>query len=233
MRPVLFLQNGEEDGPGLFARVLSGMGISLEVIHAWRGDRLPETLAAYRGLAVGGGGMSAYQSDRFLAEEVRLLRCARDTGTPVLGFCLGAQLLSLALGGRVFPNYTREIGLFEVRFTPEAGSDPLWQGHTAPFFPIHWHGDTFSLPPGAVWLASSRITPHQLFRWGPRMYGFQFHLEFDLPVVREMIRSDAPLLEANGVDPHRLLADAERHLPGVEPVGRAVFSRWAGLLDSQ
>jgi GMP synthase (glutamine-hydrolysing) len=229
MRPVLFLQNGEEDGPGLFAKVLSERGIPLEVVHAWRGDLLPATLDSYSGLAVGGGAMSAYQSDAFLLSETRLLRAARQSGLPAIGFCLGAQLMSLALGGRVFPNYAREIGLFDVQFKPEADSDALWQG-TDRFFPIHWHGDTFSLPPGATWLASSQITPHQLFRWGKNFYGLQFHLEFDLPVVREMIRSDAALLAANGVNPDQLLADAELHLPSVEPVGRTVFSRWAGFL---
>ena len=232
MRPVLFIQNGEEDGPGLFGRVLSELGVPLSVAHAWRNDPLPDSLAAYCALAIGGGAMSAFQSDQFpfLNAEIRLLRNARDHRIPAIGFCLGAQLMAMALGGRVFKNHTREIGLYEVRFRHGAETDPLWTGTTRPFFPIHWHSDTFSLPPGATWLASSRITPHQLFRWGTLFYGLQFHLEFDLPVVRGMIHSDAALLAANGIDPARLLADAELHLPDTEPVGRSIFSRWTQRL---
>ncbi|MES2568440.1 MAG: type 1 glutamine amidotransferase, partial [Verrucomicrobiota bacterium] len=101
--------------------------------------------------------MSAYETDRypFLRHEMALIQSARLQNKPVLGICLGAQLMAAAFGGLVFPHTTKEIGLFEVRFTRDAEADPLWEGLTVPFAPVHWHGDTFSLPPGAALLASS------------------------------------------------------------------------------
>jgi len=234
MQPVLFLQNGPEDGPGLFARTLSDIGIPCDIVHAWRGDPIPATLEAHSGLALGGGHISAYHTDAhpFLLTERALVLQAHQRGIPVLGMCLGAQLMAAALGASVHRNHTQEIGFFEVRFHPAAADDPLWHGLTQPLFPVHWHRDTFALPPDATLLASSDITPHQAFRWGRLSYGFQFHLEFDLPVINDMIREDHESLLNCGVDPHQFIAQAHAHLPNVEPIGRTVFTRWAALLPS-
>jgi GMP synthase (glutamine-hydrolysing) len=179
MKRVLFVQNGEGDGPFLLAAALAECGVALEVIHAWHRQPLPKALSDFHGLAIGGGSMSAYQLSEFefLSDELALITQASAEQKPVLGMCLGAQLMATAFGGKGFPNSAKEIGLHEVSFTPEADSDPLWHGLTAPFHPVHWHGDTFSLPGGATLLASSQITPHQLFRLDHRHYGFQFHLE--------------------------------------------------------
>ncbi len=229
---VLFIQNGEEDGPGLFARVLQSSGVGLEVLHAWRGEAIPADIEGYSGLAIGGGAIGAYQVQEypFLESEMQLIRSARITGTPVLGLCLGAQLIAGALGGQVHPHHTKEIGFFEVRLSPAAGSDPLWAGLDTTFRPVHWHSDTFTLPPDAVLLGSSSLTPNQLFRCGDNLYGLQFHLEFDLPVLSAMIESDAESLREAGVDPTDFLRAANERLAAVEPIAEAVFARWTTLL---
>ena len=230
---VLFLQHGEFDGPGLFAPVLAECGIALETRHVWRGEAVPSQPGAYAGIAFGGGGMSVYEAEQhpFLKEEILLVQATRAANRPMLGMCLGAQLMAEALGGRVFANGAKEIGFHEVRFTPEAEGDALWHGHTAAFQPVHWHGDTFSLPPDAALLASSTLTPHQLFRVGDRSYGFQFHLEIDSAVLSAMVADDTEgYLPAHGVDPAALLHSAATRLPAVEPTARTVFARWAGLL---
>jgi GMP synthase (glutamine-hydrolysing) len=228
VRPILYLQNDPQDGPGLLATVLGELGGTLEVIHAWKGERVPAGPEAWAAIAIGGGGMSAYELDHypFLFDEMGLIRAAHREGIPLLGFCLGAQLVAGAFGGEVFANRKMEIGFYPVRLDPKAAADPLWQGQPVVFEPVHWHGDTFSLPPDAELLASSAITPHQLFRLEDRHYGLQFHLEIDAPVLTDMVTTDRAWLAEAGVDPDGFLRSAAAALPAVEPIGRAVFTRW-------
>lgn len=228
MKPILFIQNGDTDAPGLFARVLRDLGATLEIVHAWQEEPVPQDPSAWGGIAVGGGAMSAYEWEEYpwLRDSSMLIRAAREQRVPVLGMCLGAQLMAGACGGRVFPNECKEIGFYGIQFTPEAAGDPLWSEHAGGFAPAHWHGDTFSLPPQAVLLASSERTRHQLFRLDELHYGLQFHLEIDEPVLTEMVVTDEDGLSREGVDPKLFLQEAASALPKVEPIARAVFTRW-------
>ena len=133
------------------------------------------------GLVVMGGPMGVYETDKypFLAHECRLIAELIRRERPVLGVCLGAQLLARALGARVFPGHGPEIGFGSVELTKEGKEDPLF-GPSGPSFPVfHWHGDTFELPEGATLLASSTQYPHQAFRFGDYAYALQFHIEPD------------------------------------------------------
>jgi GMP synthase (glutamine-hydrolysing) len=233
MTRVLFVQNGDTDHPGIFADVLRERGIALDVVHAWSGEVVPADLRPWSGVAVGGGAISAYEFEDypFLSREEELIRSAQAAGLPVLGLCLGAQLMASAFGGKVFANREKEIGFFDVRFTAEAKNDPLWHRHTEPFQPVHWHGDTFTLPPGAVHLASSALTANQLFRFGDKSYGFQFHLEIDERVLTEMIGVDGGGLPRHGVDPEEFLRQGRAAFPKVKPLAEAIFGRWTDFLQ--
>ena len=232
MKRVLFVQNGDTDEPGLFSEVLREHGISLDVAHAWSGEAVPQDPRQWAGVVIGGGAMSAYERDEFpfLEREEQLIRAAHAAGLPVLGLCLGAQLMASAFGGRVFANNAKEIGFQEVRFTRDAANDPLWRGFIDPFNPVHWHGDTFSLPPGAVHLASSDLTPHQMFRIGEKSYGFQFHLEIDERVLTAMIGPDGGGLPNHGVDPEDFLRQGRAAFPKVKPLADVIFGRWTEFL---
>jgi GMP synthase (glutamine-hydrolysing) len=128
-----------------------------------------------------GGPMGAYETDKypFLTEECRLLRELAHRNCPVLGICLGSQLLAKALGADVFPGHGPEIGFGFVELTRAGKQDPLFAtvGSSIPVF--HWHGDTFDLPEGAVLLASNKEYAQQAFRFGSCAYGLQFHVEPD------------------------------------------------------
>jgi GMP synthase-like glutamine amidotransferase len=232
MKRVLFIQNGEYEGPGLFASVLRDCEVAVKTVHAWRGDAVPDSLRGWDGVAIGGGSMSAYDTVEFpfLKNEIRVLKEARAEKLPVLGMCLGAQLMAAAYGGDVFPNHTKEIGFFDIHFTTAAKNDPLWCDHTGPFQPVNWHGDAFSLPPGATHLASSDLTQNQLFSLDGILYGLQFHLEIDRPLLAEMVAADdGGGLPQQGIDPQHFLRTSEIVLPGVETIAREVFTRWTKL----
>ena len=228
---MAFIQNGAEDGPGIFASALADAGVALDVVHVWRGEPMPGA-EDYDGYALGGGEISVYQADTypFLHAEQALVREARTLRRPLLGMCLGAQIMAAAFGGHVFANAEKEIGFYDVTFAGAAEEDALWNGQTATFQPAQWHGDTFTLPAGAVLLASSAITLNQLFRVDDIHYGFQFHLEMDLPVITSMIADDERVLAERGVDTAAFLRDAQEKLPALEPLARQVFIRWTRLL---
>lgn len=232
MKRILFIQNGEYDRAGLFGAVMADLGYHVDEVHAWRGEPTPTEPDAWSGIGIGGGAMGVYQQEEFpfLTDEIRLIQAAIAKGTSVLGLCLGAQLLAAAGGGRVYKHDRKEIGMFEVRLNAAAAEDRLWCGAPASFRPVHWHGDTFTLPQGATLLGSSEITPHQLFRFRDLHYGLQFHLEIDEPLLREMVETDEALLPIHGVDPRGFLAAAEKALPTVTPIAREVFRRWGEAL---
>jgi GMP synthase (glutamine-hydrolysing) len=186
---------------------------------------LPSTLAGYGGLIVMGGTMGVYEADRypFLTDEIRLLREALDSGLPALGICLGSQLLAAAGGARVYPGGAGiEVGWLPVT---RRAADPWLAGWPASFEPLHWHGDTFDLPEGAMLLASSAAYPHQAFRLGSGL-GLQFHVEATAGLVRDWFL-DPALPESWRPAPEHLARTGEaaaRMAPLVHGLGTA-FAR--------
>jgi GMP synthase (glutamine-hydrolysing) len=231
-RKALFIQNGESDSPGILATVLASKQTELAIVHAWNGEKVPEQPGEWAGLIVGGGSMSVYAKGAypFLQDEENLILSARRQGRPVLGICLGSQLLASALGGKVFPQGYNEIGFFEVQLTEAAGDDVLWRGTPRPFLPANWHRDTFTLPADAVHLASSQLTANQAFHVGGLYYGLQFHLEMDEQMFGTAMVTDEVWLAEHGVSPHVLLAESKIALPAVRPLAERIFERWNELL---
>lgn len=182
-RILVVLQNRAEP-IGALGRPITDGGHSLDTRLAPEG--LPSSLEGYAGLVVMGGSMGVYEAERhpFLGDEIRLLREALATGAPALGVCLGAQLLAAAGGARVYPGPAPEVGWLPVTRLTE---DPWLRDWPRRFEPLHWHGDTFDLPEGAVRLASSERYENQAFRLG-RALGLQFHVEATTEMAEAWMR---------------------------------------------
>lgn len=226
------VQHAEAEPPGLIGEVLEARGDTLRVLHPHRGEPIPQPPLRSAGLVLLGGPMGVYEQDRypFLRAELRLLLDALSQGKPVLGVCLGSQLLAAALGARVRPGPGLELGWHPVTLEEAAAGDRLFAGLPPTFWAFHWHGDVFELPRGSAWLARSERTPHQAFRYGDRAYGILFHLEVTEAMVRAMVQAFPQDLERAGVDPETVISGAEQHLAALRDLGLRVFGRWAELL---
>jgi GMP synthase-like glutamine amidotransferase len=158
-----------------------------------------------------------------------------SAGLPFWGVCLGVQLLSASLGGRVYGGPTPEVGLLPVEITQEGRADPVFAELPRELVTLQWHGDTFDLPNGAVLLASSPAYPNQAFRFR-RAYGVQFHLEVSLEMAREW--ADVPeyvtsLERTLGVDEApEFLKAIEARADEMRSVGRELFERWLDIAAS-
>ncbi|HWE25019.1 MAG TPA: type 1 glutamine amidotransferase [Myxococcales bacterium] len=229
MKRVLVVQHEPFEGPGTLRDALAKC--DLRVVETFAGDHVPRSLDE-DGLVVLGGGMGVYEADRYahLRDEMRLLAGAAGDGRPVLGVCLGSQLLAAALGGTVAKAPRKEIGWYDVELLSAARDDALFAGSPGSFTAFHWHGDAFTLPEGAVPLAASAMTPLQAFRAGPRAWGIQFHLETDAQVLEAMLRSSGSELADAGVDASAVRARAAAELPRLRALALDVFSRWLALL---
>jgi GMP synthase (glutamine-hydrolysing) len=231
-KKVLFIQHGEPDKAGLLGDVLAGAGVTVDVLRADLGQPVPLALDGYSGLALGGGGQGVYEKDKYpyLQQEIDLVKSAASAGAPVIGLCLGGQLMAAALGGEVRPAPRKEIGFFEVTLEEISAYDPLWRGLPRSFPATHWHGDVFEIPPGGMRLGSSALTPNQLFRYGHALYGFQFHLEMTPDLLDELVEDSREYLQDSGVNPETMRREGRECLPRLRETAETVFSRWAELL---
>lgn len=229
---VAILQHVAPEGPGLVADALRAEGVALETCRVDEGAPVPREVAPYAGLVVMGGPMSAYDADRLvhLRDELRLIEAFLRAGRPILGVCLGSQLLAAALGARVRPGAQKEIGWIPVELEPAHEADALLAGAPARLTPLQWHGDVFDLPRGATRLARSALTENQAFRHGEDAWGLLFHLEATADQLSRMVAAFPDELRAAGVDRAAMIAQAGPRLEALAPVADRAFRAFARRL---
>ena len=259
-RTVLILRHTPEATAGTLETALTGTGLEIRYIDFFAEvpERLPLDKAS--GLVVLGGAMNADEVDRypFLKLDVQWIQQAIEAKLPLMGICLGSQLMAKALGAMVYRNKVKEIGWYMLEWLPAATDDPLFTSDeplftsgsgwyprdllpasaavssdmilpsTRPVF--QWHGDTFDLPPGAVLLARGSSCQNQAFRWGTNAYGLQFHIEMTAAMIEEWLeKGDENEVVASGWTPRAIRDLTPLFLPLMQRFAAEVFGRFAGM----
>jgi len=226
---VLAFRHVPFEGLGRIANALDEHGIGVDYADLYTGSPAPVDPSAYNGLIFMGGPMSVNDPLPYLAGELRHIEEAARRGQPVLGVCLGSQLIAKALGARVYRNPVKEIGWFDVDFTAAAAQDAVFAGTGARELVFHWHGETFDLPASAVHLASSEGCRNQAFRLGKHIYGLQFHLEVTPAMIADWCEEDANCAD---VREFTETPDPNRNASRLGDLSRSVFGNWCKLLGA-
>ncbi len=204
-----------------------------DIYRPYLGQPLPSGVGDHDGLVVFGGEQSAVDDalHPYLPQLTGLMAGFSGADKAVLGICLGAQVLARGLGGTNLLGAVPEFGWCDVALTPAAADDPVLAGLPATFPIFQWHSDSFSLPPGAIHLASSPVAAQQAFRAGRATYGFQFHFEANRAVVGDWVQRFPDLVEGNEAGFAGRLADrAAREGVIADAAGLAIARAWVGLV---
>ena len=228
MKPVAIFRHSPTEGPGYFGAYLNAHSIDWTLVTIDAGAAVPASAGEFSGLAFMGGPMSVNDDLPWIPAALRLIRAAAEQGVPVLGHCLGAQLMSKALGGSVGPNPSKEIGWGRVDV---ADSEPAraWFGATRGFLAFHWHGETYTLPPGAVCIASSPHCRNQAFVLGPNL-GMQCHVEMTPEMIRSWCESGKDEIARcacpDSADCAEIQAHLEPRIAALNAVAARLYDRW-------
>jgi GMP synthase (glutamine-hydrolysing) len=232
MKKLLVFQHVPHEILGTLNPLLKRAGFRIRYVNFARHPDAQPSLDGYHGLVVLGGPMSVNNAAQLphLTTEMRLIEDAMRRHLPVLGICLGAQLIAKTLGANVYPNSEKEIGWYDVSPTKEAERDPLIAEFRGSEKLFQWHGDTFDMPHSAVHLASSDLCAHQAFRYGAGVYGLQFHLEVDEWMIHRWLRVPENRQEIAGlqgkIEAERIHRETPAHIPRLHELSDRVFSEF-------
>ncbi|MEK7711986.1 MAG: type 1 glutamine amidotransferase [Pseudomonadota bacterium] len=229
-KEILIFQHFPTEGPGYFARFLDRQGIPHRTLNIDEGEPVPESIADIPGLVLMGGPMSVNDPLPWIPKVLQLIRAAVAADIPVLGHCLGGQLLSKALGGRVRASRAKEFGWLPVTAVGSPLTNAWLDGLPPQFEVFHWHGETFSIPPGATHLLRSRYCRNQAFVIGKSL-GLQCHIEMTPELVRAWARDGAGeiarALPAAGVQrPAQMLINLPERAARLNRVADVLYTRW-------
>jgi len=234
MKPVVSIHHVPHEGLGTIAAALDRAKLPRREVPLY--ESVPAALdpEEYSALIVMGGPMNVDQTDRcpWLVDEIDWIRAAIAAGKPVLGVCLGSQLIAAALGARVYAGQTKEIGFDDVALAAEAATDRLFGGIESPIRVLQWHGCTFDLPQGAVRLALSPLFANQAFRYGETVYALQFHVEVSGEMISDWL--DEPenrqeLAALDYVDAEAIRANIATETPAVLRIGEVILDRFCAI----
>ncbi|MBV9190643.1 MAG: type 1 glutamine amidotransferase [Betaproteobacteria bacterium] len=229
MRPVAIFRASSTEGPGYFATYLERRSIDWRLVQLDSGDAVPRDARKFGGLVFMGGPMSVNDELPWIIPALELVRDAVRKDVPVLGHCLGGQLMAKALGGAVRVNRVKEIGWGEVRVADNEVARE-WLGDLQSFESFHWHGETFSIPPGATRVLQNAHCENQAFALG-RHFGMQCHVEMTAELIETWIATGreeiAESRSSPGVqEPAEIKRGMDPRLMALNQVANRIYDRW-------
>jgi GMP synthase-like glutamine amidotransferase len=232
MKPLCIFRHIDCEGPGYLAEVLERKGIPWQLIAIDADAAVPHSIDGCSGLVFMGGPMSVNDDLPWIGQELALIRTAQTAGLPMLGHCLGGQLISKALGGDITANPVREIGWHPVRRSDTASAEKWLAGLPREIILFHWHGETFSIPAGAEVILENDTCAHQAFAIGNTL-ALQCHVEMQAPMVSEWaslyqdeIRHPSATVQSAG----EMTRGLDERVRQAQTVADAVYARWLALL---
>ena len=228
MTEILIFKHVPFEGPGTLIEPLKALGIKYREVNLYEGGA-PKNLEGCGGLIIMGGPMNVYEEDEFpfLKDEDRLIKEALAMRLPMIGVCLGAQLMAKAAGAKVTKGVKKEIGWYPLRLTEEAKADLTFNALPKDMEVFQWHGDTFDIPKGAVRLASSDLFPNQAFRVGDNAYALQFHIEVTSDIIKSWIDINEEELEGvnDYIDSKKILPETKEKIDALGRLAKNVYDQ--------
>ncbi|HTQ73513.1 MAG TPA: type 1 glutamine amidotransferase [Burkholderiales bacterium] len=228
MKPVAIFRHSPTEGPGYFATFLDAHSIPWRLVKVDAGEQVPADARAFSGLVFMGGPMSVNDDLSWIRDVLGLINSAAQADIPLLGHCLGGQLMSKALGGKVTRNPVKEIGWGKVA-VGDSDVAREWFGSTREFTGFHWHGETFTVPPSAMHIAESPYCANQAFVLGKHL-GMQCHVEMTPELIRswcddwekELVKKASPSVQT----PAQMFERLDERVRTLNKVADRLYERW-------
>ena len=224
---VLVVQHIDIETPGIIADLMAKRNIGFDCKNLISDY---ENLLDYDALIIMGGPMSVNEKSRysFIETEIELVKKYLELKRPIIGICLGSQIIASALNSLIYRNSQQELGWHNVKIFNE--EDTIFQNLENEFLAFHWHGDIFSLPDNSTKLASSKISDIQAFIYRKTCYGLLFHLEITKDIVQNITTKFESDLLSESIDKSNILSNLDEKVEKVNSNGRIIFNRWLDLI---
>lgn len=235
MRKVLVFQHVANEILGTLNPALKQQGLNIRYVNFERDPDATPSVEKYNGLIVLGGHMGVYEADQYthIKTEIKLIEQALKKNIPILGICLGAQILAHVLGSEVRKSPEKEMGWYDIELTTAGENSPLLSHFKKTEKIFQMHGDTFDIPKSCEHLAQSKICPAQAFSYGTKVYGLQFHLEVDAAMILRWLnnpKNQQDILQSNGkVSESQMRADTAVYLQNSLNLSQQTFNKFIDL----